>query len=206
MAEEQDRPSGQAFAPTVVNGVPALGEIWLADGDTILIASRTLQFHERMASKAAAAPAEGEQPVANMPQTPEPSQMIQAVPPAEFAPAEEPVARKAKTRPPAAPAPSDLAGTRLSCLEGPYAAESFSLKGRSTTVGRGSDRDVALEKDDALSRYQLTITYKDGRHAIRDEDSANGTFVNEERLVPGEPKVLKAGDYIRAGRTIMKYE
>lgn len=39
--------TGETYAPTIVNGQPVTAEQWLADGDTLQIGRRTLQFHEK---------------------------------------------------------------------------------------------------------------------------------------------------------------
>jgi pSer/pThr/pTyr-binding forkhead associated (FHA) protein len=65
--------------------------------------------------------------------------------------------------------------------------------------GRGSECAIRL-KDSAASRKHATV-YVDGRTLyVRDEGSANGTFVNEERIE--SPTPLSSGDQIRLGNTI----
>lgn len=65
--------------------------------------------------------------------------------------------------------------------------------------GRGSECDIRL-KDSEVSRKHATI-YVEGRTLyVRDEGSANGTFVNEERIE--SPTPLSSGDQIRLGKAI----
>lgn len=213
VALEEPSRDGQAFAPTVINGMEATDEVWLADGDTILLGSRTLQFRERIAQgrpETVAEPASvAEQPAAKKPAPVPPDERLRPVPKAAYTePARPPlttheagaVARVAAAQ------PLDIAGTRLVCLDGPSAGQVFELKERPVSIGRAQDRDIALTTDEALSRHHATISYEAGRHMIQDEGSANGTFLNEVALPPRERRALRAGDYIRVGRTIMRYE
>lgn len=73
-----------------------------------------------------------------------------------------------------------------------------------TRIGR--DRqfvDVILDRDNTnspISRLHCTIELEEGGYWIRDEDSANGTFVNGKKLNPLEPIPLRNGDEIELGR------
>ncbi|GIU81457.1 MAG: FHA domain-containing protein [Acidobacteria bacterium] len=65
------------------------------------------------------------------------------------------------------------------------------------TFGRGKQVDLRFD-DEGLSRLHASI-YCDGERVwIIDENSTNGTFVNEVR-VPSQGMVLQDGDEIRAG-------
>ncbi|MGD8632742.1 MAG: FHA domain-containing protein [Anaerolineales bacterium] len=66
-------------------------------------------------------------------------------------------------------------------------------------VGRGSECDVRL-KDSEASRKHATFYLEDQSLYVRDEGSANGTYLNEERIDKPEP--LSSGDQIRLGKTI----
>jgi pSer/pThr/pTyr-binding forkhead associated (FHA) protein len=228
VAALEPAPTGQSFAPTVVNGRDATEEVWLADGDTILIASRTLQFRVKVTSTAAPQPVQPPEQTVPSPRRrieqmpPEPSMAFQKNPTPR--PPDEPLrpvpsaAYTQSSRPPltaneagavgrpTAAAQSDLAGTKLVGLEGPYNGQSFDLRNRPMTMGRAADRDIPLTADNGLSRHHVTIGYEGGRHTIQDEGSANGTFLNEVKLPPRQARALRIGDYIRIGHTIMRYE
>ncbi|MDF1500800.1 MAG: FHA domain-containing protein [Anaerolineales bacterium] len=64
--------------------------------------------------------------------------------------------------------------------------------------GRGSECTVRL-KDSEVSRKHATVYLEEKKLYIRDEGSANGTFVNEARI--DKPVSLSAGDKIRMGST-----
>lgn len=67
-------------------------------------------------------------------------------------------------------------------------------------VGRGSDCDVRL-KDPEASRKHATFYIKDQQLFVRDQGSANGTFVNEARIETSTS--LSNGDRVRIGNTIL---
>ena len=70
-------------------------------------------------------------------------------------------------------------------------------------IGRQECSDFILT-DDSVSRIHASIEYKNGRHFLRDEKSANGTFINGERIVA--PTCLCVGDEMKFGETIVRYE
>ncbi len=78
----------------------------------------------------------------------------------------------------------------------------FSLKPGITTIGRKSDNDIPL-RDDSASRRHAEITYdpKADTIVIRDLTSANGTFVNRERI--SQPRLLSLDDQVRIGQHVI---
>ena len=66
------------------------------------------------------------------------------------------------------------------------------------TIGRDRDCDVVLNDDVAVSRKHAEICREsDGVYVLRDLASANGTSVNQRRLVA--PAILRNGDKIQLG-------
>jgi class 3 adenylate cyclase/tetratricopeptide (TPR) repeat protein len=63
-----------------------------------------------------------------------------------------------------------------------------------TRIGRGEQNDIRLA-DPSVSRDHALIRRVDGVYLISDLDSANGTFVNDQRVYA--PRALSAGDRIR---------
>ena len=59
----------------------------------------------------------------------------------------------------------------------------------------------ALEK--GVSRRHASIVRKDGSLYLVDKASANGTFLNGQKLVANQPRVLRDGDEVRLGRLTM---
>jgi pSer/pThr/pTyr-binding forkhead associated (FHA) protein len=80
--------------------------------------------------------------------------------------------------------------------------------GSKLSFGRGKDVDLRFD-DEGLSRVHATIYRDDERVWIIDENSTNGTFVNNQK-VPPQGMALKNGDRIKAGEStelqILVYE
>ena len=70
-------------------------------------------------------------------------------------------------------------------------------KGR-WVIGRGSDADLVLADDDAVSRTHAEIAVRAGRCLIRDLDSCNGTLLNGR---PVRRARLRRGDVLLLGET-----
>jgi len=73
--------------------------------------------------------------------------------------------------------------------------------GTSVLLGRDPAESLvaaAFEQCENVSRRHALITVDDAGHAsIRDENSTNGTFVNNDRLLPGIDVRLVDGDTVR---------
>jgi HD-GYP domain-containing protein (c-di-GMP phosphodiesterase class II) len=72
--------------------------------------------------------------------------------------------------------------------------------GQSISIGRLKGCDVSVD-DEAASRRHCTITGRDDTCVVSDQQSANGTFVNEKRVTAAE---LHRGDKVRIGSTVME--
>ena len=68
-------------------------------------------------------------------------------------------------------------------------------------VGRGSDNQIVLESD-TCSRKHASFESRDEIWWVVDNNSTNGTYVNDE---PATRTALKRGDHIKIGDTIFKY-
>jgi len=73
------------------------------------------------------------------------------------------------------------------------------LEGRNF-VGKDDSMDVQIKDDDAVSEKHFSILYRtvDGKFKFKDEQSSNGTFINNELLDEGE---LTNNDIISIGST-----
>lgn len=58
--------------------------------------------------------------------------------------------------------------------------------------------------DKGVSRRHAAIIRKDGSLHIVDMGSANGTFLNGQRLVANQPRVLRDGDDVRLGHLVLR--
>ncbi|WP_350561553.1 FHA domain-containing protein [Psychrobacter sp. CAL346-MNA-CIBAN-0220] len=65
----------------------------------------------------------------------------------------------------------------------------------SLSVGRGSDNDVVLGSKQ-VSRNHALLSVLNGMLYIKDLDSSNGTFINDERIDGNKSKQLKADDTV----------
>lgn len=72
--------------------------------------------------------------------------------------------------------------------------------GQTIAIGRLKGCDVVVD-DEAASRRHCTIHARDTECVVADLQSANGTFVNERRIVSAE---LVTGDKIRIGSTVLE--
>ena len=80
-------------------------------------------------------------------------------------------------------------------------------------IGRGSTDTgelpaVDLTSSDGInkgvSRRHATIVRRDGALHIVDINSANGTYLNGQRLVAGQPRILRDGDDVRLGHLVVR--
>jgi hypothetical protein len=137
---------------------------------------------------------------------------------------EPPPASEVKTgdlTPPPAATPAPTAGpaasphfkAKLSLLRGGRKGQEFPLDGGQNFIGRwdpetGSFPEVDLEQDDPeakISRKHALIIIENGKITIEDIGSLNGTYVNRgNRLIPGTPLEIKAGDEVIIGKTFLK--
>jgi TolB protein len=72
-----------------------------------------------------------------------------------------------------------------------------------TRLGRERDNEVVLT-DPRVSRYHAIIELDDSRWIVRDQNSANGTFVNGKRISAG--RVLQPDDRVVVGDTEMVFQ
>ncbi len=67
-------------------------------------------------------------------------------------------------------------------------------EGATVSIGRSANNDISIPEQH-VSRQHAVINYRDGVFLINDFNSANGTFVNDQRVT--EPFPLISGDEIR---------
>ncbi|HKT37084.1 MAG TPA: FHA domain-containing protein [Ktedonobacterales bacterium] len=91
---------------------------------------------------------------------------------------------------------------KLVVSEGKEPGRNYELRKDYITIGRSRDSDVFLE-DLAVSRTHTTINRQpNGRYLLRDENSANGTLVNGQRV---SEHMLEDGDKIQVGQTLLVF-
>jgi hypothetical protein len=72
-----------------------------------------------------------------------------------------------------------------------------------TTVGRAENCDVGLFGDAEVNRLHARIVRSGQDFVLADAGSSTGTYVNNERLTA--PRVLRGGDLIRVGRSLLRF-
>lgn len=73
---------------------------------------------------------------------------------------------------------------------------------RPTTIGRGAENDIVLPEPEC-SRKHCEIAYRENQWVVRDNDSRNGTFVNDRQITGEYP--LQSGDVIRIALVKIKF-
>ena len=91
---------------------------------------------------------------------------------------------------------------QLVVSEGKEPGRHYEIRKDRITIGRSRESDVFLE-DLAVSRTHTTINHQpNGRYLLRDENSANGTLVNGQRVTD---HMLEDGDKIQVGQTLLVF-
>jgi ABC transport system ATP-binding/permease protein len=65
-------------------------------------------------------------------------------------------------------------------------------------VGRAADNDVAIANQ-RVSRYHAQLRWVESSWLVYDLDSTNGTWLDQERVWPSQPRVLEDGSQLRLG-------
>jgi pSer/pThr/pTyr-binding forkhead associated (FHA) protein len=125
--------------------------------------------------------------------------MIERTQPAYGAQAPEPAIAEA-ARPVVTP---DRLGTTLVGIAGLYIGHRFNLFGAESRIGRDKECQVSLANDPTVSRLHARIVLEDDGHAIIDEGSSNGTYLNG--VLVSRSKLIQ-GDLVQVGSTQLKYE
>jgi len=153
-----------------------------------------------------AAPPPPAEPVAAPPPEPMP-------PPPPPSPPSTPVPPVAPAPAPAYPEPPGVAQARL-VVQGTNAILPFPPGKTEIIIGRedpvsGVFPDIDLTDhggdEGGVSRRHARIVIQGAQVLIEDLNSTNYTYVNRQRLVPGQPHPLKDGDEIRLGRLKLNF-
>jgi len=89
----------------------------------------------------------------------------------------------------------------LVVVYGPELGKRAALGQSTFEIGRSSRSDLPIDQE-SISRHHARISFDGGRHVIEDLGSTNGTFVNDQTA---KRRVLKDGDQVKLGRSILKY-
>ena len=87
---------------------------------------------------------------------------------------------------------------------GPSVGQVYELTQVETVIGREEDAQIVIPNP-AISRHHARLTNQAGHYFIEDLGSANGTFVNGQRLTGAQ--ALNPGDRIALGEsTVLEFE
>ena len=81
----------------------------------------------------------------------------------------------------------------------------FPLEKESCRLGSDADNDLYIKGDDYVSGHHALLRYEKGSLFLWDQESRNGSFLNEKR-VTGTPVVVRPGDHIRLGESVFLVE
>jgi pSer/pThr/pTyr-binding forkhead associated (FHA) protein len=127
-------------------------------------------------------------------------------PPAPFAAQPAPRSPILRSGEPGASLPADVASRAASYflvwLAGARQGQRFPVSPQGLTLGRSADNDVALRDELMVSRYHAEIIAQGGGFVLRDLESANGTWVDGQRIVT---HMLAPGNCIRMGNVELLY-
>jgi signal transduction histidine kinase/pSer/pThr/pTyr-binding forkhead associated (FHA) protein len=90
---------------------------------------------------------------------------------------------------------------RLLVIKGADEGKQIELGGDKTTIGRDASNAIRLH-DTEVSRRHAEFQPEANGYLLRDLSSANGTFVNSQRI---REALLSAGDHIQIGQTTLIY-
>ena len=91
---------------------------------------------------------------------------------------------------------------RLVGTAGPLSERAFIIPPRGLLIGRHSENDILLSDELMVSRHHAVIVQEQGQHVLYDRDSANGTWVNDQRVFR---HVLCPGDRIQIWNSQFAY-
>lgn len=87
-------------------------------------------------------------------------------------------------------------------IKGPVQGKQFSIEKEHYRIGTNSDSDLRITGDEYVSGTHASLRYEHGGFFLYDQDSRNGTFLNEKK-VKGTA-LVQGGDHIRLGGSIFQ--
>lgn len=92
-----------------------------------------------------------------------------------------------------------------SCLvqiHGPELGKKYVLSEAELSLGREEGNTIVIDLDN-VSRRHAVVSCKDGKYFIKDQNSTNGTYLNDEEIRDIQP--LRSGDLVKVGGAIFKF-
>src|SRR5690349_17346676 len=91
---------------------------------------------------------------------------------------------------------------QLTVMSGPQSGRSVEVAKQHFVVGKGEDCDLVIT-DPTVSRQHFVIEQQAGAYVIRDNQSTNGTWIDQFRI---REAYLRPGVVVRAGQVQLKFE
>jgi pSer/pThr/pTyr-binding forkhead associated (FHA) protein len=114
----------------------------------------------------------------------------------------------------AAPAAEALpagAAPKLVCIRGQQVGIEYPVYEGENFIGRSDEQPVDIDLDNQelpdhiwSSRQHAKVCFENGVLSVEDLNSANGTYVNRGRVLPGTKQTLKVGDVVQIGAIHLK--
>jgi hypothetical protein len=192
-------PAAAPPAADVVEAAPVAEVIEAAPVADVVEAAPVAPPVEAPPAPAAEAPPAPPAPAPAAPPAPAPA----PAPAAEAPPAPAPAAPPA----PAAGAPlPEGAAPKLRVIRGQKINHEFPIYEGNNFIGRADEQPVDIDLEDQeppdriwCSRQHALVIFENNNLKLEDLNSSNGTYLNRQRVHPGQPRELKPGDVIQIG-------
>lgn len=73
----------------------------------------------------------------------------------------------------------------------------YRIEGNRAVIGSDPAANISIYGNGAISRSHAVLTFENGNYYIEDNGSKNGSFIDENRLLPGSKRQLSEGMVIR---------
>jgi hypothetical protein len=73
-------------------------------------------------------------------------------------------------------------------------------------IGRDPSNSIILSKESTISGRHATILYRSGKFWVKDEMSANGSFLNGEEMEIQKAYEMNDNDILRLGNTVFRFK
>jgi serine/threonine protein kinase len=99
--------------------------------------------------------------------------------------------------------PTNLKRDQIQIMASDKTMRNMPMKADGLTIGREADNDIVLD-DAKVSRHHARIDYDGADYRVLDLDSSNGTFLANNRLLPGISDVWSPDKALRIGSTWLR--
>ena len=95
----------------------------------------------------------------------------------------------------------DVAYGAIQFVSGPLSGQKFQIRADGEYIGRDGGSSQIVIGDPRISKRHLWIGVKNGRVMIEDQNSRNGTFVNDPKSARVTERPLNTGDTVILGES-----